>query len=631
MPSAHEPLYVDYGLPLFHGYQQLSDAVSSLAAPVALVPRLSLTSHFLNSPSLASPFELASKWQLDGTATSPKRTNSRVEAHNGELLTRPTAPSSTCRHASAEHPVAMRGSDSERAERGDDGLWALHQEACAGLALSCPSFCVASDFQAPEKARPFRLDEADGGFACSGADWQWKGQHSGRQRFEIAMHGLDGAAGVFDGAGGAYTISSNPPKAKTSFRIGDWICTVPNCAAHNFGRNATCIRCGQPRSEGGRSCLSLEMAALDGRQVKTVSPRFSADRLGRGQGAESGVPGLLSSRAYSAPVCSVPRISPLPQTQTQTQTPVAGSKGPRASYPLLTPSGRALSVGGRVQNISQDAMAPCMMYWPDNEGLPEQGQIRPLGCAVLSYPPIVNTGNKGAAEKQPGDWVCEKCHYLNWRRRKVCQTCYPYAEGNGDSISAAVQAERIALLANVLAAQADGLPRAPDAFQSVAPAAFQPLAPARPLVRPALDTTLPWLNAGHSSPRADSATSPIYESPARVPFAPSSFAQAPPATPAPTPTATLLPSFLQDIVQPPSLSPTTSASSAELSLEEYHDAAAVPRGVCGAAQVYSPGTSAFGLEGGSIWKFDGEETRSLAAIYATPSPTRLAHRQERCP
>ncbi|KAI0935166.1 hypothetical protein AcW1_005170 [Taiwanofungus camphoratus] len=384
------------------------------------------------------------------------------------------------------------------------------------------------------------------------------------------------------------------------------------------------------------------MAALDGPQVKTVSPRFSADRLGRGQGAESGVPGLLSSRAYSAPVCSLPRISPLPQTQTQTQTPVAGSKGPRASYPLLTPSGRALSVGGRVQNISQDAMAPCMMYWPDNEGLPEQGQIRPLGCAVLSvsgwtllplcaratdgrgqYPPIVNTGNKGAAEKQPGDWVCEKCHYLNWRRRKTQRAtatrspprCRRSASRSSRTCS---QRRRTGCPAHPMRSSPSRRPRSSPS-------------PRPPLVRPALDTTLPWLNAGHSSPRADSATSPIYESPARVPFAPSSFVQAPPATPAPTPTATLLPSFLQDIVQPPSLSPTTSASSAELSLEEYHDAAAVPRGVCGAAQVYSPGTSAFGLEGGSIWKFDGEETRSLAAIYATPSPTRLAHRQERCP
>lgn len=30
------------------------------------------------------------------------------------------------------------------------------------------------------------------------------------------------------------------------------------------------------------------------------------------------------------------------------------------------------------------------------------------------------TGNQ-----QPGDWICLKCNYLNWRRRKVCQTCLP--------------------------------------------------------------------------------------------------------------------------------------------------------------------------------------------------------------
>ena len=60
--------------------------------------------------------------------------------------------------------------------------------------------------------------------------------------------------------------------------------------------------------------------------------------------------------------------------------------GPRAShpYPLLTPSGRAISVGGRVQNVSSDPLAPCIMYWPDNEPLPEQGQIRPSGSAVIT-------------------------------------------------------------------------------------------------------------------------------------------------------------------------------------------------------------------------------------------------------
>ncbi|KAF9480307.1 hypothetical protein BDN70DRAFT_623129 [Pholiota conissans] len=32
-----------------------------------------------------------------------------------------------------------------------------------------------------------------------------------------------------------YTLSTNPPNPKTSFRLGDWICPSPKCAAHNFG------------------------------------------------------------------------------------------------------------------------------------------------------------------------------------------------------------------------------------------------------------------------------------------------------------------------------------------------------------------------------------------------------------
>ena len=53
------------------------------------------------------------------------------------------------------------------------------------------------------------------------------------------------------------------------------------------------------------------------------------------------------------------------------------------TYPLLTPSGHALSAGGRVRNISLDPTAPCIMYWPDNEPLPERGQIRPSGSQVI--------------------------------------------------------------------------------------------------------------------------------------------------------------------------------------------------------------------------------------------------------
>lgn len=61
------------------------------------------------------------------------------------------------------------------------------------------------------------------------------------------------------------------------------------------------------------------------------------------------------------------------------------------AHHLLTPSGRAFSVGGKVQNVSGDPLSPCVMYWPDNEPLPEQGQIRPsliMGVAVRIFPLI---------------------------------------------------------------------------------------------------------------------------------------------------------------------------------------------------------------------------------------------------
>lgn len=52
-------------------------------------------------------------------------------------------------------------------------------------------------------------------------------------------------------------------------------------------------------------------------------------------------------------------------------------------------------------------------------------------------PPIINTGNLGPMCVQPGDWVCTVCSFVNWRRRKVCMRCFPFAEGNEVSASLA--------------------------------------------------------------------------------------------------------------------------------------------------------------------------------------------------
>ena len=133
---------------------------------------------------------------------------------------------------------------------------------------------------------------------------------------------------------------------------------------------------------------------------------------------QSPITPLTAQMPLSAPPAPPKSYPPIPSIS-------PASKPPSPSYPLLTPSGHTLSAGGRVRNISRDPLSPCIMYWPDNEPLPERGQIRPNGSTVMQYPPIINTGNKGAAEKQPGDWHCSKCNYLNWRRRKVCQTCFP--------------------------------------------------------------------------------------------------------------------------------------------------------------------------------------------------------------
>lgn len=112
-----------------------------------------------------------------------------------------------------------------------------------------------------------------------------------------------------------------------------------------------------------------------------------------------------------------------PATHTPIHHPSHTSKSP---VPIqLTPSGTQICMGGKVRNISNDALAPCYMFWSFNEPLPDQGQIRPALAVALQHPPILNTGNRGPIEHQPGDWICKKCNYLNWRRRKVCQTCYP--------------------------------------------------------------------------------------------------------------------------------------------------------------------------------------------------------------
>lgn len=85
-------------------------------------------------------------------------------------------------------------------------------------------------------------------------------------------------------------------------------------------------------------------------------------------------------------------------------------------------------------------------------------------------------------------------------------------------------------------------------------------------------------------------------------------------TPAP-----LLPSFLQEIVRSPTLSPTTSTStsSAELSIEEYDDKTPYPLGRLG------NNSSSSSLSISNIWKLGGDESKGYPGL-ALPNRELLA-------
>jgi len=150
--------------------------------------------------------------------------------------------------------------------------------------------------------------------------------------------------------------------------------------------------------------------------------------------APSTLPGQtgFSTLQQQVPPLQQPQPQQTPTLQTLTQhLAVATPPIVPAQYTLpslLTPSGRQIAQGGSVRNVSVDDNNPIFMFWPDNEPLPDLGQCRPNGLLNAfgsnssgPLPPILNTGNKGPIESQPGDWTCRKCEYLV----SVLVCCFP--------------------------------------------------------------------------------------------------------------------------------------------------------------------------------------------------------------
>ncbi|KAH7924452.1 hypothetical protein BV22DRAFT_1047468 [Leucogyrophana mollusca] len=502
-------------------------------------------------------------------------------------------------------------------------IWAVfrsHEEACAALSLSRPSITVApaleSDLESFEKLR--RLDFPSK--FPSPPHSLPGGQHILRMSLstpDLHRRAQVGASHLAQGSPNQqnddFVISSNPPNPRTTFRLGDWICNSPSCAAHNFGRNLACRGCGCPRSENQMPSLHRQGSCGMQSTRLPASPRF----------VNGTNPALFSQCTLPPPPASplYPSAGHNTRHASAPQPALTSPKPPPSpSHPLLTPSGRAFAVGGKVHNVSTDPLTPCIMYWPDNEPFPEQGQIRPSGLMGVPQPPILNTGNRGPIEHQPGDWICLKCNYLNWRRRKVCQTCFPYAEGNGDSISAAVQAERIALLTSVLSQNQQLSPANNQVFNPPPASRSHSMTPPQ-RQRQFMELTSPPAQAPYRSQShcdlgtqyAD--TQFIYQTsgPRRSSSSFPSMGDLEESLPTAEPTP-LLPSFLQDIVQSPTLSP-TSTSSADLSIEEYDDGFSSPgRSSFGRDRLVATNDSSTNLPLNNIWRLNDEETKGISGI-----------------
>lgn len=150
-------------------------------------------------------------------------------------------------------------------------------------------------------------------------------------------------------------------------------------------RNLACRGCGCPRSESQVSSMSRQALGMPSPRLPT-SPRFASS---------------AGTSFHASP--SIPNSSHYPTVQQGARypvaaQPVANAKPASPSHPLLTPSGRSFSVGGKVQNISSDPSAPCIMYWPDNEPFPEQGQIRPSNLVGVPVRQFELLGNYSVAD-----------------------------------------------------------------------------------------------------------------------------------------------------------------------------------------------------------------------------------------
>ncbi|BGP27387.1 proteophosphoglycan ppg4 [Rhodotorula toruloides] len=157
-------------------------------------------------------------------------------------------------------------------------------------------------------------------------------------------------------------------------------------------------------------------------------------------------------KSYTARPC--PQFLAVPPQRAKTVTPPGAVSffhpppPPPASVVALTvssgPSAAADAFSSEYPLSESDTAKIAALH---NGRIPTLQQLAPPDhvFAAAGQQPIVNTGNVGPMVVQAGDWRCGVCSFVNWRRRKICLKCFPYANDIGHVLT--IQSQRAAYLA----------------------------------------------------------------------------------------------------------------------------------------------------------------------------------------
>ncbi|TIC13356.1 hypothetical protein E3Q13_03928 [Wallemia mellicola] len=200
-----------------------------------------------------------------------------------------------------------------------------------------------------------------------------------------------------------------------------WICD--HCAFQNSYALSFCPRCLLPRDKED-SVTPPSSTSATSTNINQHSPTgppvgslFNPLILGQNDNPIQ-KPAMNSHSVISPELANIPlpssqiSISPISISPTQ-RSPPQNLFDVLASLPKHTPNQYTQKVNSKNPEPLQDL-----------ETLSKSPQ-----SPKSQLPPILNTGSQGPMQMQPGDWICS-CGFVNWRRRKYCYKCFPFANGN---------------------------------------------------------------------------------------------------------------------------------------------------------------------------------------------------------